>query len=113
MSTRTECAVCGRELPAGQHEPCPGCGSTQRRHSIWLRATAVGTVALRWREIREYYERHPVLLPIAVVLTIGAPFLGRSSRACQVLVGLALSAVSFLAGLRGMTRGRREVERGP
>jgi hypothetical protein len=60
----------------------------------------------------EFNEWHPVLLPVAVALTVGAPFLGLVLAGWPgVLVGLVLSGLCFLAGLLGITKVRKEVER--
>jgi hypothetical protein len=64
------------------------------------------------RLTRIYHERHPVLFPLAIALAIGAPFLGLGLAGwAGVLVGLALSGMGFLAGLRGITKVREEIKR--
>jgi hypothetical protein len=114
MSVRTECAECGRELPTGQHDPCPGCGSLQRSQRVTVDAGKMSVVGHRptLRLTRNYYERHPVLFPLAIALATGAPFVGLWLAGWPgVLVGLVLSAVCFLAGLQGITKVREEIER--
>lgn len=66
----------------------------------------------RWQHVREYYERHRVLLPVVIGLTLGAPFLGLVLfEWVGVLVGLMASAITFLLGLRAVTK-VREIHHG-
>jgi hypothetical protein len=113
MTVRTECANCGRELSTATHDPCPACGSTRQSQIVSLGTGRVSVVGHRptLRLTREFYERHPVLFPLALALTFGAPFLGLVLAGwAGVLVGLVLSGLCFLAGLRGMTKVRQEIE---
>jgi uncharacterized membrane protein YjjP (DUF1212 family) len=65
-----------------------------------------------WQHIHEYYERHPKLLPIVLVITIGSPFLGLIFAGwLGVAVGLVVGLVAFFLGLRAVTK-VREIREG-
>ena len=68
--------------------------------------------SLRWQHVREYYEKHPVLLPGVIGITIGAPFLGLLLAGwVGVAAGIAIGGITFLLGLRAMTK-VREIREG-
>jgi hypothetical protein len=73
----------------------------------------VGSVTATWTQVREYWEKHPLLLLVVVVATLGSPFLGLLFPGwVGVWVGLAISVATFLVGLRAITR-VREITRSP
>lgn len=59
-----------------------------------------------------YYEKHKVLLPVVVGITLGSPFLGLVLAGWSgVVVGLAIGLLAFLLGLRAVTK-VREIREG-
>ena len=74
------------------------------------------TASMRWQHIHEYYERNPIFLPIVIFITIGSPFLGLILAGwLGVTAGLAIGLITFLLGLRAVTKVReiREGELSP
>ena len=109
-----QCAECGCSLAVGYKEPCPKCGSPNRQTNVALQgAIEVDTaLSVSWVKTREYYKKHKLLFPMALALTIGAPFIGLFLAGWSgVVISLPLSALCFWIGLRGITK-VREIERG-
>lgn len=68
--------------------------------------------SLGWQHIRERYERHPVMLPIVLGITVGSPFLGLVVAGWMgVVVGLIIGLGTFALGLRAVTK-VREIREG-
>jgi hypothetical protein len=68
--------------------------------------------SLGWQHIHEYYERHKVLLPLVLVITVASPFLGLVLAGWPgVVVGLVVGLAAFLLGLRAVTK-VREIREG-
>ena len=68
--------------------------------------------SLGWKRIHEYYERHPILLPLVILITVGSPFLGLVLAGwLGVVVGLVIGVVAFILGLRAVTK-VREIREG-
>jgi hypothetical protein len=66
---------------------------------------------LSWSNVREYWERRPLLLFCVMLLTFSSPFLGLLLAGwVGVVAGLVLSIVSFAGGLFAVTR-TREITR--
>ena len=64
--------------------------------------------SLGWQHIHEYYEQHKVLLPLVLVITVGAPFLGLVLAGwLGVVVGLVIGLATFFLGLRAVTQVRK------
>lgn len=64
------------------------------------------------RHVHEYYERHPILLPIVMSITIGSPFLGLVLAGwVGVVAGLFIGLIAFFLGLRAVTK-VREIQEG-
>jgi hypothetical protein len=69
--------------------------------------------SLSWSNVREYWEKRPVLLAVVVLLTIGSPFAGSFLSGWPgVLVGLTVSVITAGLGLLAVTK-VREIRRGP
>lgn len=70
----------------------------------------VGTV--KWTQVREYWEKHTVLLFVVILVTLSSPFLGLFLAGwVGVCVGLVIGLVTFFVSLRAITR-VREVTHG-
>ena len=107
-----ECKHCGHPLSADHSGPCPKCGGIGKHWKVTSHAVAKGVASLSYKHVHEYWERHPVLLPVVLAIVVGSPFLGLFlARWVGVLVGLVVSVLGFLLGLRAVTRGR-EITRG-
>lgn len=107
-----KCSGCGRLLPEGFTKPCPKCGTTKKDHTISVEESLTVTNLMNWQQIREYYERHPVLLPIVIGITIGSPFLGLVLVGwVGVIAGLLIGIIVFFLGLRAVTK-VREIREG-
>ena len=102
-----KCADCGRELAMPSGGPCPDCGSTRRNRIFGLGiAVEVDTaLSVSWIKTRKYYEKNPRALTIVAVIAVGSPFVGLVVAGPPgVLIGLALSGISFVAGLYAVTK---------
>ena len=107
-----KCSSCGQLLKAGHTDRCPQCGSIGKTYRVHLKAFAKGVASFSWKQTREYYERHPVLLPVVIGITLGSPFLGLVIAGWSgVFVGLIVALLAFLLGLRAVTK-VREVTKG-
>lgn len=63
--------------------------------------------SLSWQHIHEYFERHKILLPLVLVITIAAPFLGLVMAGWPGVVGgLVIGIATFFLGLRAVTKVR-------
>ena len=112
VSQSTRCSGCGEILPLNYDKPCPKCGDTRKTHDVVIQETAHVSASMSWRHIHEYYERHPVLLPIVVAITVGSPFLGLLFAGWPgVIVGLVIGLGVFFLGLRAVTK-VREIREG-
>lgn len=61
------------------------------------------------KEVREFYEKSPLLLGVVALLTLGSPFLGLVIAGwLGVLVGLVCGVASFVFGLKAITRVREK-----
>lgn len=108
----TKCSGCGEILPEGFHEPCPNCGDTRKTHSVSVNEKVNATDTMSWQLIHEYYERHPVFLPLVICITFASPFLGLFLAGWNgVLVGLVIGLFAFVLGLRAITK-VREIQKG-
>lgn len=108
-SQSLRCAECDKSLPIDHKDPCPECGSLKKNHDIRINETVGVQVSEKISKtaIREYYEKHPVLLPVVVLITIGSPFLGLVlAGGLGVIVGLVIGGAAFFLGLRAVTRVR-------
>jgi predicted RNA-binding Zn-ribbon protein involved in translation (DUF1610 family) len=107
VNQSTRCSGCGQPLAPSHAGPCPNCGDTRKTHDVSVRLTAHAHVSFGWQHIHEYYERHRLLLPLVIIVTIGSPFLGLVLAGwAGVLAGLIVSCVTFILGLRAVTKVR-------
>ena len=111
-SQSTKCAGCGEPLQEGFTNSCPKCGETRKIHEVSIHESLTVRSAIHWKHIHEYYERHNILLPVVLIITICSPFLGLVLAGwVGVLVGLFIGIITFLLGLRAVTK-IREVREG-
>ena len=112
VSQSTKCSGCGEPLPEGFTKPCPKCGDTRKTHDVSIHESVTATDSMRWQHVHEYYERHPILLPIVIGITIGSPFLGLVLAGwVGVVAGLFIGLIAFFLGLRAVTK-VREIREG-
>ncbi len=113
MEQSLRCAECGTALSLDHKGQCPKCGSSKIMHDVHIHenvGTSVSETVTK-TSIREYYERHPVLLPVVLLITFGSPFLGLFiAGGAGVVVGIAVGATAFFLGLKAVTK-VREVDR--
>ena len=109
---------CGRvlderlDLPRGEREPCPDCGSLRRLAEVSGSATVGTRATIAWTKIHEEVERSSPWLLGSLALTVASSFVGLVLGGLPgLLVGLGLGLVSFPTGLRAATR-VREIEHG-
>jgi hypothetical protein len=108
--TGVECGNCHEPLAKNHLGPCPKCASA-KRVKVEMNATSHVSASLRYLTTREYWKKHPVLLPIVLVLVLGSPFLGLVWPDWRgVLIGFALSVLSFVLGFFAVTRVRHDRE---
>jgi DNA-directed RNA polymerase subunit RPC12/RpoP len=107
-----ECHDCGQSLAPSNIGPCPACGSSRRLHKVHVSDTIKVRADVGWTRTSEYFENHPWLLPLVVVLTLAAPFLGLFlAGPVGAVAGLALGVLTLLLGFIARTK-VREIERG-
>jgi hypothetical protein len=118
MSTQAQpfpitCSDCGQPLEDSQPKtPCPKCGSTRRTHHADLHLQVKASASIAWESAKWHWERHPLYLALTFILVVGAPFLGLwVSGWLGVVIGLLISIVCFVVGLKALTR-VKEIERG-
>jgi hypothetical protein len=103
----TRCSACDEPLSSNHVGPCPKCGDTRRRHDVQLEGIVHAHAFLAWQHIHEYRERHKVLFPLVLVITVASPFLGLVLAGwLGVVVGLVIGLITFLLGLRAVTKVR-------
>jgi predicted amidophosphoribosyltransferase len=106
------CSACGQTLALDHQGGCRSCGDTNKTHEIHISGTIRLSSSRSWRRTREWYERHPVLLPVVIGITVASPFLGLLLAGwIGVAVGLGIGVGTFLLGLRAVTK-VREVREG-
>lgn len=108
-SQSLRCGDCGSSLPLDHKGACPECGSSKKVHDVQIKETIGIQVSekISKTSIREYYEKHPVLLPAVVLITLGSPFLGLAlAGGVGVVVGLVVGVVTFFLALRAVTKVR-------
>jgi len=107
VSLSTRCSACGEALPLNFVGPCPKCGDTRKTQDKNIEGTLRFSGSLGWQRTHEYYERHPILLPLVLAISIGSPFLGLILAGwIGVVVGLVIAVVTFILGLRAVTNVR-------
>jgi hypothetical protein len=107
-----QCAGCGQQLPLDHTGPCPSCGTVGKKYNVSIQETLNVRETLGWQHMREYYEKHRVLLPTVVIITVGAPFLGLVLAGWTgVGVGLVVGIATFFLSLRAVTK-VREIRQG-
>jgi hypothetical protein len=107
-----KCSGCSYVLSPEHSGPCPRCGDTRKTHDVHIEETVRVSAALRWQHIREHYEKHHVLLPLVIGITVGSPFLGLLLAGwVGVGVGLLIGITTFILGLRAVTK-VREIREG-
>jgi len=107
-----QCAGCGQQLAPDHTGPCPNCGAVGKRYNVSHDGTLNFRASLGWQHVREYYEKHPIILLTVIAITAGAPFLGLVLAGwAGVTVGLIIGAATFFLGLRAVTR-VREIRHG-
>lgn len=98
VSQSTQCSACGEPLSLNHVGPCTKCGGTRKKHRVIIRETAHIHDSFSWRHTHEYYERHKILLPIVLIITGAAPFLGLVVAGWSgVVVGLVIGIVTFFS----------------
>ena len=112
VSQCTRCSRCGELLPLNHVGPCPNCDDTRKTHDVHIQETVHVHASLGWKHIHEYYERHKVLLPLVLVITVGSPFLGLVlAGMVGAVAGLIIGLAAFFLGLRAVTK-VREIREG-
>jgi hypothetical protein len=114
MNEADKCSHCGAVLTFEHKGPCPNCGKSGK--IINLKANSVGVsitgTKTRLMTVREYYEKHPIIMVLGIFITLGTSFVGFFLQGyLGLLVGCTLSMVYFLAG-RPFTTHHKEIDRG-
>jgi hypothetical protein len=103
----TRCSACGEPLPDNFAAPCPKCADIRKTINVDVHETVHAQDSLGWQLVHEYRERHPVLFPLVLAITIGSPFLGLVLAGwLGVVVGLAIAILTFFLGLSAVTKVR-------
>ncbi len=99
------CLHCSAELPDSHLGPCPKCGTVGKDMSFSLHDGVGIEDYLVWQNTKIYFKRSPVPLTCVIVITFGAPFIGLFlAGIAGVVIGLFFSAISFLLGLKAVTK---------
>jgi hypothetical protein len=107
-----KCSGCGYVLSTDHSGPCPHCGDTRKTHDLHIEETLHVTGSLRWRRVREYYEKHLIVSAILIAITIGSPFLGLVLGGWDgVVVGLLIGVATLFISLRPIIK-VREIHEG-
>jgi hypothetical protein len=108
-----KCGKCGLLITKRLKKPCPNCGEVGKLIELKLADSISIEDSIKSDKIREYFERHPILLPMVVLISIGAPFLGLFISGMKgVLVGLVIAVITFGLGLLSITKVREIEKRG-
>jgi hypothetical protein len=112
ISKSTKCLSCGEPLGDDHAGPCPKCGGTCKEIHVQVEDEVRCRDSIGWQHVREYWDRHPIILSVVVAITIGSPFLGLVLAGwLGVAVGLAISVASLILGLFAITK-VREIREG-
>ncbi len=103
----TQCPACGKSLPQNHVGSCPKCGNTRKTVNAHIIDTLHFRECFQWEHIREYYERHWILLSIVLAVTVGSPFLGLFLAGWPgVVVGLIIAVITYFLGPQAVTKVR-------
>jgi len=103
----TVCSGCGQGLPLDHLGPCPQCGDPHKTHRIAINSTVGFAGSLGLLHVHTYYEKHPIVLAVLIVVTVGSPFIGLALTGWTgVAVGLVISALTFIIGFCAVTKVR-------
>ena len=109
-----QCAKCGQVLSLQEVGPCPSCGGTGKTYGVAseIESPSAVRLSLGWKQVvREYYEKHPVWLPLEIGISIGSPFMGLWLAGWEgVGAGLVVSLIALAIGKEAMTKVRVEHE---
>jgi len=107
-----KCSGCGYMLSLDHSGPCPRCGDIRKTHDVHIEETLHLEGSMHWQHVREYYEKHQVLLAVVIIVTVGSPFLGLVLAGwIGVAVGLLIGATALVVGFRAVTK-VREIREG-
>ncbi len=114
--TSVTCSGCELGLDespkAKQRQPCPRCGSTARTFHATGGATVRVRASFAWEKWHSFYERRPLLIAAAALLTVAGSLSGLAIHGVLgLLAGLALSVIASWIGVGAITK-VREVEKG-
>lgn len=102
-----KCSKCGIPITKGFKKPCPNCGEIGKLIDLNLADSFGIADSMKAQNVHEYFERHPILLPVVIVITVGAPFLGLVISGMKgVLVGLVIGFITFGLGMVSITKVR-------
>ena len=102
-----KCSSCGHKLTLGHSGPCPICADTRKTYDVHIEGTLRFEGALRWKHVREYYEKHPLPLVVVIAVTVGSPFLGLVFAGwIGVAVGLLIGVTALVVGFLAVTKVR-------
>ena len=107
-----KCSGCGYILSNDHSGPCPRCGDTRKTHNLHVEETLHVAGSLHWKRVREYYEKHSILLAISIIVTVGSPFLGLVLAGwVGVVAGLLIGVLTLIVGFRAVIK-VREIQEG-
>src|SRR6478735_649275 len=96
----TRCKFCKESLPLSHFGACPKCGETGKLHKDTIQEYAHVQEKLFWKHTHVYLEKHKLLYPAVIFITLTSPFIGLFLAGwVGVIVGLIVSVASFLLSL--------------
>jgi hypothetical protein len=108
-----KCSGCGHMLPLDHSGPCAICGDTRKTPDVHIEGTLHFEGSVRWKHVREYYEKHPLPLVVVILVTVGSPFLGLLLGGwIGVAIGLLIGVTALVVGFLAVTK-VREIREGP
>ena len=114
MNEDDKCGHCGSVLPFDHKGACPNCGESGKVINLKAFSTALSIKGtnVRLSLIKEYYEKHPRVLVLGILITLGISLVGfLLSGYLGLVVGCVLSLAYFLGG-RPFRTHHKEIERG-
>ena len=107
------CIECEADRPADESLPCLACGAFGKKVvSGPVKITGTAHVSSKGFPTFISWETNKFYFAIVVIITIGAPFVGLFlAKAPGFIVGLFLSLLSFLVGLKARTKILKQIHR--
>lgn len=106
------CKHCGSMWDEDDHGTCSNCGKEGRKIIKKVEGRVNFVSSLGWLHTKEFYEKDKSALIIVLLIPIVSSFVGYFFGGAQgVIIGLGLSIIGILLGLKAITK-VREIKHG-